>query len=137
MSKEIKVSLAIAKKTAAEFGDEAQEKDGVVSIIVRNAVKKSIQEEDRSYNTFYFDGLVYVSAPATPLPMKVVELEEHSDGTVDVEIQILPLTEEYGLVYRRQIINFIRNIRFFLMEIHQDFLHYSEVHPQAHHPLEK
>ena len=123
---------AMIRKVANEFGLEAKTVEGV-SIISINADRFtpcSIEKEESHFDTF-FDGAtgnVFVSQPALPLPFKVTKTE------TGIDISIHECTEDYGIVNKRGPINLQRNLRFFVMEILEDKLHFSET-PQKSHPL--
>lgn len=132
-TKQYNVSLSRLSKIASEFKFHVEEtQDGRPSIIVPSPKKVPLEEETVCYDTFAAkNGNVYVSAPAIPLPLKAT-----FEGD-DVRITVYPLTSDYGIIYRRQQVNFERNIRFFLHEIVHQAFHYTDQPQQIPHPLDK
>lgn len=122
----------LLKRVSEEF-NLVLEKEGdvpVINIPSSRFTPKSIEEEENHFDTFYekSSGNVYVSQPALPLPFKVKETEE------GISILIYPCTEDYGITFRRGPVNLLRNLRFFIMEILDDNLHFS-IQSQPYHPL--
>ena len=133
--KVINVTVQTAQKIASEFNLTVVEHNGHSAILIPESAKRiSIEEEQNGYETFFNTktGYVYVSAPPIPLPMKV-EKTEQGDAVV-----IYPCTPSYGLVHKRDVLELHRSIRFFLNEIVNDALHFSDNQDlfQVEHPFD-
>ena len=113
--------LDILKKEFPAVKSVTDEGDSVKIVLDKtNVTERSIEDEEIAYETFTDkNGNLFYSQPPIPLPAVVTTSES------EITIVVKPITPDFGLVYERGQINFMRNIRFFLNEIFSNAYHFT------------